>query len=202
MTCPASRVALQLQAGVDGRRRRQAVGVDVVAAAAEVVVGVPGDVRGQHRHRRRAAAPARRSRGTRTARPRRVRGVEVVQARLRSGAATYCLMVRAGVAELVPLDAGLRVVAVGRDLHRGPRAVLVEPAEAADELLLPAVAPQLELVRLDGVDAELRLPRRRGPTSARRSRAARRTSRRKWCGVGAGSDHAAELRPEAGLLQA
>ena len=49
---------------------------------------------------------------------------------------------RVGVAVLVPRDAGLGVVAVGRDLHRGPRAVLVEPAEAADELLLAAVAPE------------------------------------------------------------
>ena len=37
------------------------------------------------------------------------------------------------VALLVPLDAGLCVVAVGGDLHRCPRSVFVERADAADE---------------------------------------------------------------------
>ena len=131
----------------------QPVGVDVVAAAAEVVVGVPGDVRGQHRDPRRGPC-----RGddpgegelVASGRP----GVEVVQPGALGGLDVLVEM-RVGVAVLVPLDAGLGVVAVGRDLHRRPGPVLVEPAEAADELLLQPVAPQAELVRLDGVDAEL-----------------------------------------------
>src|SRR5207248_1148308 len=59
-------------------------------------------------------------------------------------------------ADLVPGNAGLRVIAVGGDLHDRARAVLVVPAQAADELLLPAITPQLQLVRLDRCDAKLR----------------------------------------------
>ena len=42
-------VALQLLSGVDRGRGRQFISMDVVAAAAKIVVGVPGDVREQHR---------------------------------------------------------------------------------------------------------------------------------------------------------
>src|SRR5207244_1907059 len=65
-------------------------------------------------------------------------------------------MMRAEVAELVPLHAGLRVIAVGRDLHHGAWPMLVVPAEAAHEFLLPAVTPEFELVLLDGVNAKFR----------------------------------------------
>ena len=67
------------------------------------------------------------------------------------------MQVRVGVAVLVPLDAGPGIIAVGRDLHRGPRAMLVEPAEAADELLLDPISPEGELIRFDGMDPELGL---------------------------------------------
>ena len=66
-------------------------------------------------------------------------------------------MMRTQVADLVPRNAGLRVVAVGRDLHHGARAVLVVPAETADELLFPAVAPEFEFVLLDGMNAKFGL---------------------------------------------
>ena len=146
-------VAPEVQAGVDGRRGRQLVGVDVVAPPAEVVVGVPGDVGRQHRQRRRG--PRRGDDpGEREPRARGRTGAEVVQAAALGGRDVLRVR-RAVVADLVPLHAGPGVVAVGGDLHRRARAVLVEPAEAADELRRPPVAPQLQLVRLDRVDAEL-----------------------------------------------
>ena len=57
----------------------------------------------------------------------------------------------------VPLDAGLRIVSVGRDLHGGPRAVLVKPADLADELLADAISPEAQVIGLDRVNAELGL---------------------------------------------
>src|SRR5262249_23592531 len=65
------------------------------------------------------------------------------------------LMVRAGVAELVPLGPRLRVIAVGRDLHRRPRAVFVVPADGAHQFLLVAIPPKRELVLLDRMHAKL-----------------------------------------------
>ena len=50
------------------------------------------------------------------------------------------------VAVLIPLHARLGVIAVGRDLHIGPRPVLVKRADAADELLCGTVAPQFQFV--------------------------------------------------------
>src|SRR5262249_54362833 len=44
---------------------------------------------------------------------------------------------------------------VGKGLHAGSWAVVVVPADIAHELLAQTVAPQPELVRLDGVHAEL-----------------------------------------------
>src|SRR5579864_5132612 len=63
---------------------------------------------------------------------------------------------RACVSVLVPLDAGLRIVAVRADLHGGPRPVLVVPAEIAYEFLLPPVAPEAKFVGLGGMNAEFR----------------------------------------------
>src|SRR5262249_3312918 len=83
-------------------------------------------------------------------------GVEVVQAAVRRGG-DVLLVGGASVADLVPLDAGAGVIAVGRDLHGRSRTVLVVPAEAANQFLAPAVTPQRQLVLLDGVDAELAL---------------------------------------------
>src|SRR5262249_12696486 len=142
-------------ARIHDRHLRQPVGVDVVAAAAEVVVGVPGDVAGDDGDGG-AGRGRRDDPGEGELQPRRRGGGEIVEAAARRGGDV--LLVRgADVADAVPGDAGLRVVAVGRDLHGGAGAVLVVPAESADELLVPAVAPQGELVLLDGVDAELAL---------------------------------------------
>ena len=83
-------------------------------------------------------------------------GVEVVEARaFRRGGELFVR--RAGVAKLVPHYPGLGVVAVRGDLHGGARPVLVEPAQWADVLFLPAVAPQIEAVGFERVDAELGL---------------------------------------------
>ncbi len=146
-------VALQFLACVDGRRRWKGVGVDVVAAAAEVVVGVPGDVRGEHGHRglRRGRSDDPRE-GERAAGA--SAGVEVVQTGRRRRL-DELPVVRTAVADLVPGHAGLRVIAVGSDLHDGARAVFIVPAQAPHPLLAPAVAPQLQPIRFDRVDAEL-----------------------------------------------
>src|SRR5262249_29678434 len=64
-------------------------------------------------------------------------------------------VVRTGIAKLIPHHAALRIVAVGCDLHGGPRAVLVEPTDGPHELFLPAVAPELELIGRIAVHAEL-----------------------------------------------
>src|SRR5688572_29818695 len=64
-------------------------------------------------------------------------------------------MMRTEIADLVPADAGLRVIPVGGDLHYRARPMLIVPAEAADEFLFPAVAPQLKLVRLHRMHAKL-----------------------------------------------
>ena len=83
-------------------------------------------------------------------------GVKVIQARpLRR--LDVLVQERVGVAVLVPGDAGLGVVAVGRDLHRGPRAVLVKPAEAADRLLFRFRTARDSTVGLDRVDPKLGL---------------------------------------------
>src|SRR5439155_18203366 len=80
--------------------------------------------------------------------------MKIIQAR--SVRCRYILLVMgAGVAELVPHRACLRVIAVGRDLHRRPRPMFVEPADRPHQLLLPAVPPQLELVRRVAMHAKL-----------------------------------------------
>ena len=81
-------------------------------------------------------------------------GMKIVKARPLGG---HDILVqgRVGVAELVPGDAGLRVIAVGRDLHRGPRAMLVKPTQAADELFLETIPPETQVIGLDRVDPEL-----------------------------------------------
>src|SRR6185503_10020769 len=58
-------------------------------------------------------------------------------------------------ADAIPLHAGPRVVAVRRDLHGRARAVIVEPAEPLDELLLAPVSPQVERVGLRRMDPRL-----------------------------------------------
>ena len=62
---------------------------------------------------------------------------------------------RARIALAVPLHAGLGVIAIRGHLHDGARSVLIEPAEHAQELLVATVSPKRELVRFDGVHAEL-----------------------------------------------
>ncbi len=153
-------VSLQLQPGVDRRRGRQPVRIDVVAPPAEVVVGVPGDVGCQHCDL--AARAARGHDPGERKEPPAVRArVKIIKSRPLGGRDVLC-MLRVGVAVLVPLDAGLGVVAIGRDLHGRPRPVLVEPADLA-ATSFPAVAPQVELVRLDRMDAELGLSHRPHP---------------------------------------
>src|SRR5207244_3638032 len=135
--------------------------MDVIAAPAEAVVSIPVDIGGEHGYwgaRRRGRDDP--GEGEEAARLRlRMEIVEPGALRRRH----ELLMVRACVAECVPLRAGLRVVAVGSDLHCGARAVLVKPADRADQLFLAPVTPHGELVRLGGVDAELRCFARADP---------------------------------------
>ena len=154
-------VALQLEAGVDRRRVRQAVGVDVVGAPAKIVVRVPVDVGGEDRDvcagGGRGDDP-----GKGEERAGLSLGVEVVQARaLRRGDELF--VGGAGITKLVPHHPGLHVVAVRGNLHGRTRPVLVEPAQRADVLFFPAVAPQIEAVGFERVDAELGLLARFDP---------------------------------------
>src|SRR5262245_17630210 len=101
--------------------------MNVIAAASETVVRVPGDVRGQHRDLRSRLAwrdnPGKGKEPSRFA-----LGVKVIQSRaLRRG--DELLVMRARVAKLVPSHTCLRVVTFRRDLHGRSRAVLVEPAD-------------------------------------------------------------------------
>src|SRR5215813_14208804 len=80
--------------------------------------------------------------------------MEIIQSRA-FGPFNDLFVVRAEIPDLVPTNAGAGVIAVGRDLHHRPRPVLIVPAKAADEFFRPAVAPQLDLERLDRMDAEL-----------------------------------------------
>ncbi len=147
-------VAVQVEAGVDRRRGRHPVGMDVVAATAEVVVGVPGDVAGQDRHRGSGGGGRHDPREGEEEAP-FGGSVEVVEAAA-LGCGHLLRMAGAGVAVAVPLNAGLRVVPVRRQLHVRPGAVLVVPADGAHELLLAAVAEEFQLVGLVAVNAELR----------------------------------------------
>ena len=146
-------IALEFEARVDSGGGREAVGVDVVGAAAEAVVGVPVDVGGEYgEFAGRFFGGDDPGEGEEAAGL--VAGVEVVEPRsLRGGDdLPHGLAV---VAVLVPLGAYLSVIAVGGDLHIGARAMLVEGADTADEFLVGAVAPQLEAVFDHGVNAEL-----------------------------------------------
>src|SRR5205814_10036411 len=111
------------------------------------------------------------------------------------------VQVRVGVAVLVPFDAGSGVIAIGRDLHRGPRAVLVEPAQAADVLFFDPVPPETELIRLDRVHSELGLLARLDPLGPGVAEEAIRQEpevmqRSSW-----GDLHLGALGPVAGLLE-
>src|SRR5262249_2904433 len=81
------------------------------------------------------------------------RGVEVVQARARRRL-DELLVAGAAVAALFPLDAGLRVVAVGRDLPDGARAVLRRPPPPPHAPLPAALAPPLRPVAPARADAD------------------------------------------------
>src|SRR5262249_47621196 len=59
---------------------------------------------------------------------------------------------------LVPLHTFLSVVPVRTDLHGGAGAMLVEPTEGPNHLLLVSVSPQLQLVSLRRMDAKLGAP--------------------------------------------
>ena len=61
------------------------------------------------------------------------------------------------VAKSVPQNTSSREIAIGRDLHVGPRTVFVECTDAADKRFLCAVPPQLQFIFFDGVDAKLGL---------------------------------------------
>ncbi len=63
-------------------------------------------------------------------------------------------MVGAGIAEFVPHDPGLGILAVGGDLHDGARAVFVELAQRADVLFLIAIAVEIELIGFERVHTE------------------------------------------------
>src|SRR5205823_6369812 len=99
--------------------------VNVVAAAAEVVVGVPGDVRRQHRDRGRRFLWLHDPReGEEFAA--RILDVEVVEpAPWRGGDAL--VMPADAVADAVPLHAHLRIVTVRGDLLCRAGPVIVEP---------------------------------------------------------------------------
>src|SRR5437763_10789815 len=56
---------------------------------------------------------------------------------------------------VVPLHAVLDEEAVGQELHTGTRAMIVVPADVANELLVQAIAPQPKLVCFDGMHTEL-----------------------------------------------
>ena len=126
---PVRRVGVtrQVVPGVDRGFRRKLVGVDVVAAAPEVVVGVPVDIGGQHGDvGRRLGGRDDPGEGKE---PARLRGrVEVVQAGpFRRFDVLFVGGIR--IALGIPPHAGPGVVAVGRDLHGGAWAVLVVPAD-------------------------------------------------------------------------
>src|SRR5207249_12263862 len=78
-------------------------------------------------------------------------GVEVVHPAAAGGGDDLAVNAEA----VVPAHAGLDEMAVGHSLHGGARAVVVVPADVADELFLEAIAIEQQLVRLDGVDAKL-----------------------------------------------
>src|SRR5262249_4297960 len=77
--------------------------------------------------------------------------VEVVQTGFLGG--LYGLPVQSEA--VVPTDAGLDEVRIGQRLHYRAGAVIVEPAQTANEFLAIAVTPQFQFVRGDRVDAEL-----------------------------------------------
>ena len=149
---PGVRVALQLQARVYRRGGREFVGVDVVAAAAVVVVGIPVYIGRQNcdfgLRGGRCHDPGKGKEAARLG-----AGVQVVQPRARR--CFHVLLVsRAGIALGIPFDAALGIVSIRRDLHSCPRSVLVVPADGPDEFFFPAVAPQLQFVCLYRVHAE------------------------------------------------
>ena len=72
----------------------------------------------------------------------------------------------------VPLDSGLRVIAVGSNLHGGSGAMLVVCADPFDELLLRPVSPQFQPIFFDCMHTEFRLFSRLnalGPNVSRKS---------------------------------
>src|SRR5437016_5950051 len=80
--------------------------------------------------------------------------MEVVEAGT-IGRADELSVVRAAPAYLVPLNTGLRIVAIRRDLQVRPRTMLVEPADQLDEFPLDPISPQAQPVRLDRMNPKL-----------------------------------------------
>ncbi len=62
----------------------------------------------------------------------------------------------AAVAGFVPVDAGLDVVAIGRDLHHRTWSMLIEPTEHGNELFFESITPEGESVRFMRVHPKLR----------------------------------------------
>ena len=128
--------------------------VDVIAAPAKVVVGQPGIGRGQHSNRRarlgRRHHPREGEEFTRLL----PLGMEIVETRARRPGHQLG-MVRAAIAGLVPLDAALGIVAIGRNLHDGAWPVLIKPAQQLHKLPFPAITPEAEAIGFGGMDTKL-----------------------------------------------
>ena len=126
--------------------------------------------------------------------------MKIVKARPLGGS-DILVQCRVSVAELVPGDAGLRVITVGRDLHRGPRAMLVKPTQAADLLFLEAVPPETQMIGLDGVDPELGLFARFDPLGPGVAEQAIRKEAELMRRLARSDLQSHALGPEAGLLK-
>src|SRR5690242_12673192 len=109
-------VAAQILARIHRRRIRQAARIDVVRSATEIVIRIPRIARREYRYfgtrLRRSHYPRKRKRpsGWR-ARP------KIIEPRARRSR-NELLNMRRRISMPVPIDAGLRVVAIGCDLDR------------------------------------------------------------------------------------
>ena len=142
-------------ADVDGGLDRQELRGDVVGAAAEVVVGVPVDVRGEdcdvgRRLLRRDDPRKAEERAGATLH------VEVVEAAALRGGDDIARVRSERIAVVVPVAALRREIAVRQDLAIAARPERFEQPEVGDLLLAPAVPPEAQVERFGRMDPQLR----------------------------------------------
>ena len=150
---PGIRISLEIKSRIHSGSGRKFLRVDIIATPPKIIIRIPVYIRSQHcnigTRLCRCDNPRKRKKHTRLC-----FGVQIIQSR--SFGCCYILLVcRAGITLCIPLNTGLRIILIRRNLHRRPGAVFIVPTNWTHKLFLPPVPPQRQLVRLHRVYPEL-----------------------------------------------